>query len=133
MRRTVNAVIEQRERTGAPMFPHINHPNFKWAITAEELIQVENERFSEVYNGHPSVNNEGDETHAGTERIWDILLTERLAVPGKEPFFGLGTDDSHHYHGEPKKTSRPGRGWIMVRAEKLAVKDLIAAIEAGDF
>ena len=133
MQRTVNAVLEQRQRTGVPMFPHINHPNFKWAITAEELMQVENERFFEVYNGHPSVNNEGDALHSGTERIWDILLTERLAVPGKEPFFGLGTDDSHHYHGERKRTSRPGRGWVMVRSAKLAVEDLIAAMEAGDF
>ena len=133
MQRTVNAVLEQRRRTGVPMFPHINHPNFKWAITAEELMQVENDRFFEVYNGHPSVNNEGDETHAGTERIWDILLTERLAVLGKEPFFGLATDDSHHYHGEPKKNSRPGRGWIVVRAEKLDVGEIIAAMEAGDF
>ena len=133
MQKTVNAVVEQRRRTGVPMFPHINHPNFKWAITAEELMQVENERFFEIYNGHTSVRNEGDDEHASTDRIWDILLTERLAVLGKEPFFGLGTDDSHHYHGEPKKTCHPGRGWVMVRAAKLAVEELIAAMEAGDF
>lgn len=133
MQRVVNAVIDQRRRTGVPMFPHINHPNFKWAITAEELLQVENERFFEVYNGHPAVHNEGDDTHAGTERVWDILLTQRLAILGKEPFFGLATDDSHNYHDDPKKTSRTGRGWVMVRAEKLTVENLIAALEAGDF
>jgi len=133
MQRTVNAVMEQRRRTGVPMFPHINHPNFKWAITAEELLQVENERFFEVYNGHPMVYNEGDEMHAGTERVWDVLLTQRLAILGKEPFFGLATDDSHNYHDDPKKTSRPGRGWVMVRSAKLTVQDLIAAMEAGDF
>ena len=133
MQRTVNAVMEQRRRTGVPMFPHINHPNFKWAITAEELLQVENERFFEVYNGHPMVYNEGDEMHAGTERVWDVLLTQRLAILGKEPFFGLATDDSHNYHDDPKKTSRSGRGWVMVRSAKLTVQDLIAAMEAGDF
>ena len=133
IQKTVNAVIEQRRRTGVPMFPHINHPNFKWAITAEELMQVENERFFEVYNGHPEVFSGGDKVHASTERIWDILLTERLGILGKEPFFGLATDDSHHYHGEPKKLARPGRGWLVVRAAKLAVEDLIAALEAGDF
>ncbi len=133
MQRTVNAVLEQRKRTGVPMFPHINHPNYKWAITAEELMQVEGERFFEVYNGHPSVHNEGDEQHAGTERMWDIILTERLAVLGKEPMFGLATDDSHNYHNEPKKRSHPGRGWVMVRAAKLDIGDLIAAMESGDF
>jgi hypothetical protein len=133
MQRTINAVMEQRQRTGVPMFPHINHPNFKWAITAEELMQLENERFFEVYNGHPQVHNEGDAKHAGTERVWDIILTERLAQPGKEPIFGLATDDSHNYHQEGRNLSRPGRGWVMVRAPKLAVEDLVAAMEAGDF
>ena len=133
MQRTVNAVLEQRKRTGVPMFPHINHPNFKWAITAEELMQVEGERFFEVYNGHPLVHNEGDGPHAGTERVWDILLTERLAVLGKEPMYGLATDDSHNYHDDPKKLSHPGRGWVMVRAAALEIGSLIAALESGDF
>ncbi len=133
MQYVVNAVVEQRKRTGVPMFAHINHPNFQWAITAEEMMRLENDRFFEIYNGHPLVHNEGDAQHAGVERVWDILLAERLAVLGKEAFFGLATDDSHNYHNEPKKMSRPGRGWVMVRAPKLAVDDLIAALEAGDF
>jgi hypothetical protein len=79
------------------------------------------------------VANEGDETHAGTERVWDVLLIQRLAILGKEPFFGLATDDSHNYHDDPKKQSRSGRGWVVVRSARLAVEDLIAAMEAGDF
>lgn len=133
MQNNVNAVVEQRKRTGVPMFPHINHPNFGWGITAEELMQLENERFFEVYNGHPLVHNEGDELHASTDRIWDIILTERLAELGKPALFGLAVDDSHNYHGEPKKDSRPGRGWVMVRTAKLGANELIAAMEAGDF
>jgi hypothetical protein len=133
MQNNINAVKQQRERTGVPMFPHINHPNFGWAITAEELMQLENDRFFEVYNGHPQVHNEGDELHPSTDRIWDIILTERLAELGKPPLFALGVDDSHNYHGEPKKTSHTGRGWVMVRAESLTPAALIAAMEAGDF
>src|SRR5688572_13723893 len=49
MQKIVDAVHEQRERTRVPMFPHINHPNFGWAITAEELMLVDRERFFEVY------------------------------------------------------------------------------------
>ncbi|PYK59020.1 MAG: hypothetical protein DME21_14355 [Verrucomicrobia bacterium] len=36
----VNAVFEQHRRTGQPMFPHLNHPNFGWAVTAEDFMQV---------------------------------------------------------------------------------------------
>jgi hypothetical protein len=96
-------------------------------------MQVDGERFFEVYNGHPSVHNEGDDKHASTERVWDIILTERLAELGKPVMFGVGTDDSHQYHNEPNKLSHPGRGWVMVRAPKLTVDNLVTAMEAGDF
>ena len=44
-----------------------------------ELAAVVEERFFEVYNGHPLVNVLGDSLHAGNERIWDIVLTRRLS------------------------------------------------------
>src|SRR6187402_1941502 len=37
--------------------PHINHPNFGWAITADDMAGVRNNKLFEVYNGHPMVNN----------------------------------------------------------------------------
>ena len=37
--------------------PHIKHPNFLWAISAEQLRQVPNNRLFEIFNGHPQVNN----------------------------------------------------------------------------
>ena len=133
MQNNINAVFEQRRRTGQPMFPHLNHPNFGWGVTAEELMQVRGERFFEVYNGHPTVHNEGDTNHAGTERIWDIVLTRRLTELSLEPVFGLATDDSHHYHTNAVGKSNVGRGWVVVRAETLTPEALIAALEAGDF
>jgi hypothetical protein len=129
----VNAVLAQRKRTGQVMFPHINHPNFGWAITAEELMRVENARFFEVYNGHPGVRNYGDDTRPGTERMWDIVLTWRLAVLGFEPMYGLATDDAHSYHGVSPKGSNPGRGWLVVRATHLTPEKIIHAMESGDF
>jgi hypothetical protein len=44
---------------------------------------------------------------------------------------GIATDDSHEYHGKPG--SRPGRGWVMVRARYLTPEHLILAMKAGDF
>jgi hypothetical protein len=133
MQRNVDAVLEQRKRTGQPMFPHLNHPNFGWGVTAEELMKVDGERFFEVYNGHPAVRNEGDQHHAGTERMWDIILTFRLAELGLEPMFGIAVDDSHNYHAEGPDKSNPGRGWVMVRSVFLTPEQIVLALEAGDF
>ena len=133
MQNSVNSVLKQRGKTGQPMFPHINHPNFGWGITAEELMRVNGERFFEIYNGHPSVHNEGEPGHAGTERVWDIVLTWRLGVLGLPPMFGLGVDDSHNYHKFGLKESNPGRGWVVVRAARLTPESLIEALERGDF
>lgn len=129
----VDAVLAQRARTGQPMFPHVNHPNFGWAITAEELMQIRGEKFFEVWNGHTHVHNEGDILRASTERMWDIMLTRRLAELGLEVIYGIGTDDSHNYHSFTPKKSHPGRGWIVVRAAALTPAKLIEAMEAGDF
>ncbi len=133
MQYAVSAVLEQRARLGVPMFPHLNHPNFKWAVTAEELLEIKGEQFFEVYNGHPTVFNGGDAQHSSTDRLWDIVLTFRLSRLKEGPLFGMATDDAHQYFNEPKKMSRPGRGWVMVRAASLETKALIEAMEAGDF
>jgi hypothetical protein len=132
MQNNVDAVIAQRRATGQAMFPHINHPNFGWSITAEDLIAVQRERFFEVYNGHPAVNTDGDDLRPSTERLWDIVLAERLRQ-GREVMFGIATDDAHNYHEYDDNHSNPGRGWVMVRAPALAPEEIIAAMEAGDF
>ena len=133
MQRGVDAVLEQRRQTGQPMFPHINHPNFGWGITAEDLMQVKGERFFEVYNGHPSVHNEGDTTHAGLERMWDILLAWRIGKLDLPLMYGLAVDDSHHYHSHGVGKSNNGRGWVMVRSERLDPASIVLAMEAGEF
>lgn len=133
MQEVVDAVAAQREKTGQPMFSHINHPNFQWGITAEELMRVKRERFFEVYNGHPGVNNAGDATRLSMDAMWDVILTHRLSVLGLEVMYGVGVDDSHHYHTLAIGKSNAGRGWVMVRARRLTAESIIQAMEAGDF
>ena len=128
-----DALINQRERTGQSMIIHLNHPNFGYGITAEDLMRIRGENFFEVYNGHPGVNNSGNKEHASTERIWDIINTFRLSELQLPPLFGLGTDDGHAYHHIPSRASEPGRGWCMVLANALTPESLIAALEAGRF
>jgi hypothetical protein len=133
MQRCVDMVLRQREATGQPMFPHINHPNFGWAVTAEDLSQVRGERFFEVYNGHPGTYSFGDGTRLGVEKIWDVALALRLSRTQLGPLYALAVDDSHRYHKFAPGESNPGRGWIMVRAPRLEPGDIVAAMERGDF
>jgi Predicted metal-dependent phosphoesterases (PHP family) len=132
MQRNVDAVLKQREETGVPMFPHINHPNFHFSITASDIIGLKGERFFEVYNGHPQVYNYGDSTRPGTEYMWDQI---NIAYYQKnQPFLlGLATDDSHNYHLFGSKYSNAGRGWVMVLADSLNPGSLIRAMEEGSF
>jgi hypothetical protein len=133
IQRNIDALHAQRRRTRTPMMIHLAHPNFGWAVTAEDMIQLRGDRFFEVYNGHPHVHNEGDAIHASTERMWDIVNTHRIAGRRGAPLLGLAVDDSHHYFDSTPMKANSGRGWVMVRAKELTATALISALEAGDF
>jgi len=131
IRKTLQAVEAHKQQHGRPVLTHLNHPNFGWGVTPGELAAVTEEHFFEVYNGHPSVNHQGDDKRPSTERLWDIANTTRVRDLKAHVLYGLGTDDSHNYHNTSGST--PGRGWVMVRTTELTAAALIAAIENGDF
>src|SRR5215203_958 len=127
---TVAAVAQQsvdgvRKANGAPT---INHPNFTWAMTPDDLLQIQRTRLFEIFNGHPQVNNEGGGGAPGLEEMWDRLLSSGRLM------YGLAVDDAHHFKrpGDPL-ASGPGRGWIYVRAERLEARALVEAMERGEF
>ena len=123
----VQANVDAVREAGA--IPQINHPNFGWALTARDLIQIKNATIFEVYNGHPRVNFLGGGGSPGTEQIWDQVLTSGRLI------YGVAVDDVHHFKraaGEPF-TAAPGQGWIMVRAPELTSSAILAAIDRGDF
>ncbi|MEB2780139.1 histidinol-phosphatase [Algoriphagus sp. C2-6-M1] len=132
MQRSLDKVKAQRDSTGVPMFLHINHPNFIWAITPEDIIALDGERFFEVYNGHPLVHNYGDSLRPGMEALWDQVQVAYLEDE-KPLLYGLAVDDSHNYHVFDQNSSNPGRGWVMVLAESLDPASLVEAMELGDF
>ncbi|MBI4475514.1 MAG: CehA/McbA family metallohydrolase [Acidobacteria bacterium] len=122
LQRTVSAI---RDAGG---IPHINHPNFGWAITADELKQVRNDRLLEIYNGHPFVNNAGGGGVPGTEDVWDAVLSSGKLV------FGIAVDDAHHFKRPwDPGAAKPGKGWVMVRAATLSVESILSALERGEF
>jgi hypothetical protein len=108
--------------------PHINHPNFRWAITADELTAVRNNKLFEIFNGHPQVNNVGGGGVPGLEEAWDaILSTGRL-------LYGIATDDAHTFKRPwARDQALPGKGWIWVRAKSLEAAALLEAMERGEF
>jgi len=108
--------------------PHINHPNFTWAMTAEELGQVQRTRLFEIFNGHPQVNNVGGGGAPGLEEIWDRMLSSGRLM------YGVAVDDAHHFKrpGDPL-ASGPGRGWIYVRTDRLEPRAIVEALERGSF
>ena len=131
-RRDLERVREQEQRTGRRIVAVLNHPNFIWSQTAEDLLAIPGLRFFEVYNGHPLVNIRGDSLRAGNERIWDIVLSHRLATGG-ELLYGVATDDAHHYHRASPRLANTGRGWVVVRAPALEAGALMEAMRRGDF
>ena len=108
--------------------PHVNHPNFGWAITRDELQQVRENKLFEVYNGHPLVNNLGGGGIPGLEEVWDAILSNGVLL------YGIAVDDAHTFKdpGNPD-VAGPGRGWVMVRSPRLEARSLLAALERGDF
>jgi hypothetical protein len=108
--------------------PHINHPNFGWAWTVDELKQIQRTRLFEIFNGHPLVNNAGGGGMPGLEEMWDMILSSGKLL------YGIAVDDAHHFKRPWDPTaSAPGKGWLYVRAAELSSRAVLAALEAGDF
>ena len=115
--------------------PQINHPNFRWSVPLTEMLNLPDSVLFEVWNGHPLVYNEGGIDSTGvempsTEARWDTLLTRGKVI------FGVADDDSHYFRAEGSDNHdqpRPGRGWIMVRADTLSPSAILSSIRRGDF
>ena len=108
--------------------PSINHPNYGWAMSADDLAQLERTRLFEVFNGHPLVNNLGGGGVPGLEETWDRLLSSGKLL------YGIAVDDAHYFKRPEDTTApRPGFGWVHVRAARLEARAIVEALERGDF
>ena len=122
VQRTVDAIRDARG------VPSINHPNFGWAISPEELGQVQRTKLFEVFNGHPTVNNLGGGGVPGLEETWDRILSSGKML------YGIAVDDAHYFKRPEDPTApRPGKGWVYVRSPRLEARALVEALERGDF
>jgi hypothetical protein len=122
---TIQANVDAIRGQGA--LPSLNHPNFGWAVTPDDLTKVNGLKLFEVFNGHPGTNDVGGGGSPGIEEMWDHVLTAGRRL------WGIAVDDAHVFKEMAPQYSNPGRGWICVRAGDLSESSLLTAIEAGDF
>ena len=115
-------------RAGAAV-PIVNHPNFVWSLTADDIKGLRNAPLLEVFNGHMQTNNLGGGGAPSVEEIWDAVLSAGTLI------YGVASDDAHFFKGPPLATamSAPGRGWVMVRSDRFTAEAIVAALEHGDF
>jgi hypothetical protein len=106
---------------------HVNHPNYLFTLSIDDLLAAGDVGLVEVANGHNAVHNEGDETHPSTEVIWDALLTAGGKV------WGVASDDAHHFQVWGENYSNPGRGWLRVEAESVRMAEVLESLRAGRF
>jgi len=127
------SVLEMLQRSvdgirAADGVPHVNHPNFGWAITADDLKQLERTRMFEIFNGHPQVNGLGGGGVPSLEEMWDRVLSSGKLM------YGLAVDDAHYFkRSGDDSVAGPGRGWVYVRAPRLAGPEIVQALERGEF
>ncbi|MGH7712301.1 MAG: CehA/McbA family metallohydrolase [Gemmatimonadaceae bacterium] len=113
----------------------VNHPNFRWSVRLDDMLQLPDSTLFELWNAHVLVHNLGGSDSAGrwmpsTEALWDSLLTRGKLL------FGVADDDSHSFRPEQAETpdaTRPGRAWVMVRADSLTPDAILRALSRGDF
>lgn len=110
----------------------INHPNFRWSISADDIPDLPDGTLFEVWNGHALAHNIGGVDASGrrtqsSEELWDVLLSRGRKV------WAVGADDSHSFGRRESTDNPPGQAWIMVRAEELSQNAILAAIRKGDF
>ncbi len=134
MGRTLDAARSLGASSRSEVLVFLNHPNFGWNATAEDIVAVEGLRHMEIYTALNMCATHGDELHCPVERIWDVALTLRLAAGG-DVIYGLATDDCHAYarHFELGDTALPGRAWICVRSEQLSPEHVLGAANRGDY
>jgi predicted metal-dependent phosphoesterase TrpH len=113
----------------------VNHPNYRWSVRLADMLDLPDSTLLEIWNGHSTVNNLGGADSAGHafpshEAVWDSLLTRGKVL------WAVADDDSHHFKPEDADNpdaTRPGRGWVMVRADTLTQAAIVAALRRGDF
>ena len=107
----------------------LNHPNYRDALTPEDVYPVDRLYMFELFNNlwENRKFKDDDPLHPGEEVWWDRMLTKGMIM------YGVGSDDAHKFKTFTLTESNPGRGWVMVRSASLNPEAITAAMFHGDF
>ncbi len=122
---TIQGNVDAIRKAGG--LPSLNHPNYKWSVTPDELRQVNDMKLFEVWNGSPTVHNFGGGGSLSLEEMWDVVLSA-----GRE-IYGIAVDDAHIFKEFGPSLANPGRGWVSVQAAELTEDAVIQALVRGQF
>jgi len=118
-------VTVQNVVNSAGALVQVNHPNYRYALTAEDIVSAPHARLLEIANQAESMNNSGDQNNPSTEEIWDALLGFGMEI------YAVASDDSHDLAID--SPAPPGQGWVQVAADELKDEAICAALSEGWF
>lgn len=140
----INRALDSVERINTyerrSVIASLNHPNWQWNATAEDILATPRLRFFEMFTALDSCHSYGLPPRVSMPRMWDIVLSIRLSQTNDPLLYGLAVDDSHDY-GRMDRTppvinevgTHAGRAWVMVLADELSHAKLVQAMLRGDF
>lgn len=108
--------------------PILCHPFWYWVYDWKIAAAVKNWKFFEICNASPDCNSYPTPAGSPGDEMWDNLLSSGHKV------FGVASDDAHEYFS-PYNPHSPcaGKGFIVVKSEKLEAESIVRSIIAGDF
>jgi hypothetical protein len=104
----------------------VNHPNFDWALSADDVIDARDAPLLEIASGHPYVHQSGDALHPSHEQLWDHALAAGAA------YMGVAVDDVHRVDVSGTPLALPGKAWVEVFGGLGDVKSICAALARGE-
>ncbi len=109
----------------------VNHPLWRYYdIDPQLLIDHPEIRFFEVANVEARPLFPATDEFWTHDKFWDIVNTFR-AEKGLPLLYGIGSDDTHNY--DMFYNGVRFIGYVMVRAMKLSLAEIIGAMHQGDF
>lgn len=104
----------------------VNHPNFDWTLTADDLPSARGAQLLEIWSGHPYVYSEGDLLRPSHEAIWTKMLD------ANEGFAAVAVDDMHNLLSVSKDPdARPLRGWVQVFGSEATEEAICDGLRRG--
>jgi hypothetical protein len=103
----------------------INHPNFDFAISPDDVPAFRGASLLEIASGHGYVASSGDSRHPSHEALWDTALLSGIDL------MAAAVDDMHRLEACSDPPAYPGKGWVQVSSPRLDRPSICWALRSG--